>query len=35
VVLREVMLIDKCFSLRKFDNINMDAHLTKIKNVAN
>jgi hypothetical protein len=35
VVPKEVMLIDKCFSLRKIDNINMDVHFTKIKNVAN
>ncbi len=28
------MLIGKIFSLRKIDNITMDAHLTKIKNVV-
>jgi hypothetical protein len=28
------MLIGKIFNLRKIDNITMDAHLTKIKNVV-
>lgn len=34
VVPKKVMLIGKIFSLRKIDNITMDAHLTKIKNVV-
>ncbi len=34
MVPKKVMLIGKIFSLRKIDNITMDAHLTKIKNVV-
>ncbi len=34
MVHRKVKLIGKIFSLRKTDNITMDVHLTKIKNVV-
>ena len=32
---RRVMLIEKFFALRKTESISMDAHLTKVKEVAN
>jgi hypothetical protein len=28
-------LVEKFFELRKTENVTMDAHLTKVKNVAN